>query len=183
MKRIVPVVAIVIVLSLIGLLFWYVNGTRGFVFEHQIKTDLAPAQAFRVFVDKPLRKQWSDNRVNFEYVTKGPFQVGTAYTYSVVDGDKVYAFREEVVELDRPLRLVVKMETEPFDATMTYTFERVGEETIIKVVADGFLKGRARWGSSIARSAIEEKVRGDLEALGIKLNRNVELRMLLENTE
>lgn len=183
MKRIVPIVGILIVLSVLGLLFWYANGTRGFLFEHQIKTDLTPVQVFRVFADKRLRKQWSDNRVNFEYETQGPFAVGTAYKYSVVDGETVYNFREEVLELDRPLRLIVKVETEPFEATMTYTFERVGSETVVKVVADGFLKGRARWGSSIARGAIEEKVRGDLEALGLKLNRSVELRMVLEAQE
>ncbi|MEZ6105543.1 MAG: SRPBCC domain-containing protein [Pirellulaceae bacterium] len=171
-----------LIVAFLGGVIWFANAAKGFTFEHEVKTDLSMDQVYRVLTDRDLQQFWGNARTNYVVETPGDFKVGTRVTYSVVDGDKVYAFTEEIVELAKPNRLVVKIETEPFEATLTYTILRLDSQTELHVVADGNLKGWAKWGGSVALKAIEDKIKGDLEELGLKLNRSIELRMILDNS-
>ncbi|HRF00660.1 MAG TPA: SRPBCC family protein [Pirellulaceae bacterium] len=181
MKRLPLIAALLLGLILLSVAIWYGIGASTFRFEKKVELGLTREQAFRLLTDFRFLKRWAGGRENLQRTPKNTFAVGAVTSYALVDGTERYEFAEEVLEVDVPERFVLKITNPLFVSTQTYEFEEVGSDTTrLTVKVEGHLLGRARWGGTYARGAIEERLGAELETLRFSVSQTPDLRRLLD---
>jgi uncharacterized protein YndB with AHSA1/START domain len=133
--------------------------------------DAPVERVWSIFTDLAGRPQWLSTVESVEPLTSGVFGPGTAWRETRLVAEDVPVVEElRVVDADPPHSVTLASPGIGADYRMTYTFTRLKERTLVRIVLRGTPQGAASrvlavlLGGLAART-VEGALRRDLEAL------------------
>lgn len=109
-----------------------------------IDTPVAPEAAFEALADFTSAAEWDPGVRSARRVDKGQVDVGSAFDVDVDIAGQAVTFRYEVVELDRPERVVLLAVKGPFRSRDVVTVEPGGRGSLLTYDAELELRGPLR---------------------------------------
>ena len=125
-----------------------------------------PAAVFPWLAESEMRCRWMAALVESEALTDGPPRQGSRYRDLFEEHGHKIELEAELVEVDEPRTLVVRLVSDLFEGTITQRLERADEGTrLTAVIETTYTKLAARLLAAVVTRRAQAQLEGDLARL------------------
>jgi uncharacterized protein YndB with AHSA1/START domain len=134
--------------------------------EHAVEIAAPPGEVFSWLADSERRCRWMGALVESEPLTEGPPAEGSRYRDVFEEFGQRIELEAELVELDEPRTLVVQLDADAFEATISQRLEERAAGTLLAVeIETTYTKLAARLLASVVTRHGQKQLEDDLARL------------------
>jgi len=166
MKRILPILAVILLLLVVLIAGLWAIGGRTDVYDLEITINASPERVFPYLTDPQLLPKWLSGLVESKPITEGGLRVGAKSIETIAENGQSFTMESEITRYEPNREMQVRLTSDMLEVLADYELQPEGNGTKLRYTATMNYKGFiTRVMAPLLSGSIRNKLEGDMSRL------------------